>query len=161
MRWKLHVVRGVLAVFVLGAFVYAIRVLSLADAYSIYLSAPLIITALSVPVLGERVGWHRWAAIGVGLLRRAGDAAIPRLRASITLGALAALISAIAYAIERRQCARAAEDGLELERRVLVAAHHDAHQHGARVADLGADPAPSTLDGSSVPARPAHWPSSC
>ena len=98
MRWKLHVVRGVLAVFVLGAFVYAIRVLSLADAYTIYLSAPLIITALSVPFLGERVGWHRWAAIIIGFC---GVLVMlqPSASSVITLGALAALVSAIAYAV--------------------------------------------------------------
>jgi drug/metabolite transporter (DMT)-like permease len=97
-RWKLHVMRGVLAVFMLGAFVYAIRVLSLADAYSIYLSAPLIITALSVPVLGERVGWNRWAAIGVGFF---GVLVMLRPSASsvVTVGALAALVSAVAYAV--------------------------------------------------------------
>lgn len=97
-RWKLHVVRGVIAVFVLSTFVYAIRVLSLADAYSIYLSAPLIITALSVPFLGERVGWHRWVAIGVGFC---GVLVMLRPSASsvITIGALAALTSAIAYAV--------------------------------------------------------------
>ena len=41
-----------LILFVLVAFVYAVRALSLADAYSIFLSAPLIVTALSVPLLG-------------------------------------------------------------------------------------------------------------
>jgi drug/metabolite transporter (DMT)-like permease len=97
-RWKLHVMRGLLAVLLLGTFVYSIRVLSLADAYAIFLSAPLIITALSVPVLGERVGWHRWLAIIIGLcgvmvmLRPSGEALL-------SVGAIAAFISAVAYAI--------------------------------------------------------------
>src|SRR5262245_46922161 len=97
-RYRMHLLRGVLSLVVMGGFVYSVRVLSLADAYSIFLSAPLIVTALSVPLLGERVGWHRWAAICVGL---AGVLAMLRPSASnlITLGALGALVSAIAYSL--------------------------------------------------------------
>ena len=97
-RWKLHLMRGLLSVFLLATFVYAIRVLSLADAYSIFLSAPLLVTALSVPILHEKVGWHRWMAIGVGLC-----GVLVMLRPStsslMTMGALAAFVSAVAYAI--------------------------------------------------------------
>jgi drug/metabolite transporter (DMT)-like permease len=79
-------------------FVYAIRVLSLADAYAIFLSAPLIVTALSVPVLREKVGWQRWLAIGIGLC-----GVLVMLRPSpsglMTVGAVAAFVSAVAYAI--------------------------------------------------------------
>jgi drug/metabolite transporter (DMT)-like permease len=97
-RWKMHLFRGVLAVFVLGTFVYAIRTLSLADAYAIFLSAPLIVTALSVPILRERVGWHRWLAILIGLC---GVLVMLRPSASglASIGALAALGSAVAYAV--------------------------------------------------------------
>lgn len=97
-RWKLHVMRGLLSVLVLGTFIYAIRVLSLADAYAIFLSAPLIVTALSVPILREKVGWHRWLAIGIGLC---GVVAMLRPSTSglMTVGALAAFVSAVAYAV--------------------------------------------------------------
>lgn len=97
-RWKMHLFRGVLAVFVLGTFVYAIRTLSLADAYAIFLSAPLIVTALSVPILREHVGWHRWFAIVIGLC---GVLVMLRPSASglASIGALAALGSAVAYAV--------------------------------------------------------------
>jgi drug/metabolite transporter (DMT)-like permease len=97
-RWKMHLFRGVLAVFVLGTFIYAIRTLSLADAYAIFLSAPLIVTALSVPILREHVGWHRWLAIIIGLC---GVLVMLRPTASglASIGALAALGSAIAYAV--------------------------------------------------------------
>src|SRR5262245_54918566 len=54
-RWGLHVIRGVLMAFMLWSFVYAVSVLSLASTYSIFLCAPLLIVALSQPVLGERV----------------------------------------------------------------------------------------------------------
>lgn len=97
-RWPLHLLRGVLTLVIMTGFIYAVRVLSLADAYSIFLAAPLIITALSVPLLGEHVGWRRWLAIAVGLtgvlimLR-------PQAASVVTLGALAALASATAYAV--------------------------------------------------------------
>jgi drug/metabolite transporter (DMT)-like permease len=74
-----------------------VRVLSLADAYAIFLSAPLIVTALSVPLLKEHVGWRRWVAICVGLI-----GVITMLKPStsslVSFGAVAALLSAAGYA---------------------------------------------------------------
>ena len=67
MRWSLHLVRGVLAIIMLGSFIYALRLLPMADAYALFFAAPLIVTALSVPLLGEQVEWRRWVAIAVGL----------------------------------------------------------------------------------------------
>lgn len=94
----LHVFRGLLTVCTLYAFVYAVGVLSLADAYSIFLVAPLIVTALSVPLLGEQVGWRRWIAIAAGLI-----GALVMLRPTgaglLTLGGVAALASAFTYAL--------------------------------------------------------------
>jgi drug/metabolite transporter (DMT)-like permease len=97
-RWHLHFMRGVLSVMVLWCFVYAVSQLSLANAYSIFMSAPLIITALSVPILRERVGWQQWLAIFVGL---AGVIIVlkPTGAGLVTIGGLAALASAAGYAI--------------------------------------------------------------
>ena len=67
-RWPLHLLRGVLGMAMMASFVYALRTLPLSTAYSIFFIAPLLITALSVPFLGERVGPRRWIAIAVGLL---------------------------------------------------------------------------------------------
>ncbi|MFP6744802.1 MAG: DMT family transporter [Alphaproteobacteria bacterium] len=56
---------------ILGAWsVYFIAILQipLADAMALVFSAPLIITALSLPFLGEAVGLRRWAAVVVGFL---------------------------------------------------------------------------------------------
>ena len=47
-------------------FVWALRLLPLADATALLFIAPLIMTALAPFFLGEKVGWHRWAAVGVG-----------------------------------------------------------------------------------------------
>jgi drug/metabolite transporter (DMT)-like permease len=67
-RWPLHLLRGVLGIGMLSAFTFALRQLPLAEAYSIFFVAPLLITLLSGPLLGEKVGAARWTAIGVGLL---------------------------------------------------------------------------------------------
>ena len=97
-RWGLHVLRGLLSVITLWGFIYAVSLLSLADAYTIFMSAPLLITALSVPLLGERVGPRRWIAIGVGLC---GVILVlkPTGTGLITIGGIAALISALGYAL--------------------------------------------------------------
>ena len=47
-------------------FFYAFPRMPLVDAYAISFSAPLFMVALSVPILGEPVGWRRWTAVGVG-----------------------------------------------------------------------------------------------
>jgi drug/metabolite transporter (DMT)-like permease len=97
-RWPLHVLRGFLSVLTLWTFVYAVSKLSLADAYSIFLAAPLIVTALSAPMLGERVGWQRWGAIAVGL-----SGALIMLRPSgagfNAMGGVAAFAAASMYAL--------------------------------------------------------------
>jgi drug/metabolite transporter (DMT)-like permease len=97
-RFGLHVMRGFLSVAVLWFFVYAVSKLSLANAYSIFMSAPLLITALSVPMLRERVGWQQWLAVFVGLV---GVIIVLKPTGSglVALGGLAALTSAIGYAL--------------------------------------------------------------
>ena len=49
-------------------FVYSLSQMPMADAHSIMAIAPLLITAASVPLLGEVVGVRRWAAIAVGFV---------------------------------------------------------------------------------------------
>ncbi len=61
----------------------AFRYLQLDQALAIMFSTPFIVAALSGPMLGEWVGWRRWAAIGVGFLGvLAGDAADQRRHSS-------------------------------------------------------------------------------
>ncbi|MEP6881934.1 MAG: DMT family transporter [Dokdonella sp.] len=97
-RWGLHFLRGVLAVVMLSSFAFALRDLPLAEAYSLFFVAPLLVTALAVPLLGERVGWRRWLAILVGL---AGVLVVLRPDAArmSNLGSLAVLVAAISYAL--------------------------------------------------------------
>ena len=65
---KLQVVRGLLLAVSAVLFVLAIQTMPLAEATSVGFISPLLITALSVLVLGEVVRASRWAAIVVGLL---------------------------------------------------------------------------------------------
>jgi drug/metabolite transporter (DMT)-like permease len=97
-RWGLHLIRGLLSVLTLWGFIYSVKWLSLADAYTIFMSAPLLITALSVPLLREHVGARRWAAVVVGLC---GVVLVlnPTGTSLISLGGLAALASALGYAL--------------------------------------------------------------
>lgn len=49
-------------------FTAGLRFLAMADATATSFVSPLFITALSIPVLGEKVGLRRWSAIAVGLI---------------------------------------------------------------------------------------------
>ena len=96
-RWGLHLGRGVLALIMLGGFIFALAQLSLADAYAIFFVAPLFVTALSVPMLGEQVGWRRWLAISFGLIGVLWMLQPGASRLSL-VGAVGAVIAAAAYA---------------------------------------------------------------
>jgi len=65
-RLPLHLVRVGCVTGEVALFYWSVRWLPLADVMTIYMAAPLIVTALSVPLLGERVGWRRWVAVLVG-----------------------------------------------------------------------------------------------
>lgn len=60
--------RGLLLVAEICVMVAGFVLLGLVEAHAIFAAYPLLVAALSGPVLGERVGWRRWVAIGVGFL---------------------------------------------------------------------------------------------
>ena len=97
-RWGLHLLRGVLSMVMIGCFVYALRRMPLSTAYTLYFVAPLLVAALSVPLLGERVGPRRWTAIGIGML---GVVVVlrPGVDGLVSLPGLMVLLAATAYAI--------------------------------------------------------------
>jgi len=97
-RWPLHLLRGALGIAMLALFAFALRQLPLAEAYSIFFIAPLLITMMSGPMLGERVGKARWIAIGVGLL---GVLVVlrPTGTGMFTLAGGAVLLAATSYAV--------------------------------------------------------------
>lgn len=65
---RLQIGRSALLACASALFFSAFAIAPLADVAAIGQTAPLLITALAAFVLGERVGPHRWAAVGVGLL---------------------------------------------------------------------------------------------
>lgn len=76
---------------------YAFTVIPFAQAYAMLFAAPLLVTILSVPVLGEAVGWRRWLAVVVGL---AGVLVVLRPGlAEVTAGHVAGLASALCNAL--------------------------------------------------------------
>ncbi len=92
-----HLLRAIFGVGTMGAFFYALKLLPLADTVAICFVAPLIMCALSVPLLGEKIGPRRWAAIVVGF---AGVIVIVQpTGAGFGLGAILALVSAFTYAV--------------------------------------------------------------
>jgi drug/metabolite transporter (DMT)-like permease len=62
----LHVLRALLSVFGITAVFYSYAKLPLADVYAVLFTVPLLVTALSVPLLGERVCMRRWTAVLAG-----------------------------------------------------------------------------------------------
>ena len=64
----LQILRGILLAAEICVMVTAFTILGLIESHAIFTAYPLLIAALSGPVLGERVGWRRWAAISFGFL---------------------------------------------------------------------------------------------
>jgi drug/metabolite transporter (DMT)-like permease len=63
-----HVLRGVVGVSAMICIFTAFALMPLADAVALSLSGPIFLTALSVPLLGEKVGIRRWSAVVVGFV---------------------------------------------------------------------------------------------
>ena len=64
----LQLLRGAMLGIQIVAFAYVIRELGVGEMQSIFMAYPLIVTALSAYVLGEDVGWRRWAAVCIGFV---------------------------------------------------------------------------------------------
>lgn len=93
----LQLSRSALQLTALGMYVTALAYVPLTTATSIAFTAPLMVVALSVPLLGERVGARRWLAVGVGF---GGALIIIRPGSGFTEWAtLLVLGSAVAYAL--------------------------------------------------------------
>lgn len=96
-RAGLQLTRVVLSTLEVVLFFRALRDLPLADTIAIYMAAPIYVTALSPLLLGEKVGWRRWSAVGVGfagvLLAIGPDLTSP------SIGMASAVIGSFAYAL--------------------------------------------------------------
>jgi len=89
--------RGLLLVAEVCVLVLAFTMLGLVESHAIFTCYPLLVAALSGPILGERVGWQRWIAIGIGFL-----GVLIILQPGVTVFAPAALIplaSAFLFAV--------------------------------------------------------------
>ena len=96
-RFGGHLLRGIVGVASMFFFFLALGLLPLADAIALGMSGPIFLTALSVPLLRERVGIRRWSAVLVGF---AGVLIMVRPGSGVfELKALAALAGAFFYAL--------------------------------------------------------------
>jgi len=64
----LQIVRSFLLLATTALFFSGIRLLPLADASAIMFTSPILVSILAIPILGEKVGPHRWAAIIIAFL---------------------------------------------------------------------------------------------
>ena len=107
----LQIFRAVLLVAEICVTVYAFTLLGLAQSHALFAACPLLVAALSGPVLGERVGWRRWTAIGVGFLGilvilRPGVAVFdPRALIALVGAAMFALYSLLTRLVARKDSA--------------------------------------------------------
>lgn len=97
-RWPLHLLRGVMSVFMMVTFAFALKELTLAKAYALFFVAPLLIAVFSIFMLGERVGRAQWLAIVIGF---AGVLIVlkPDTHGFGLAGTLAVLCTALCYAL--------------------------------------------------------------
>ena len=96
-RPGLQAVRSLLGVVAMGAAFYGFTTLPLADASSVFYTAPMLAMAFSVPLLGEKVGIRRWTAVAICML---GVLIIARPGGNVfNLGGLSMLVAATAVGI--------------------------------------------------------------
>ncbi|MCC2609142.1 DMT family transporter [Neorhizobium petrolearium] len=67
-RMWLQIARGVLLAVQIVISIFSFSRVGLAASHTIFAATPLVVACLSVPLLGEKVGWRRWTAIGIGFV---------------------------------------------------------------------------------------------
>ncbi|ORE92943.1 S-adenosylmethionine uptake transporter [Stappia sp. 22II-S9-Z10] len=65
---RLQIARGVLLALQICVAITAFAINGLAPSHAVFAFVPLLVVGLSGPVLGEKVGWRRWSAVGVGMI---------------------------------------------------------------------------------------------
>ena len=96
-----HVFRCVVGIGSMGAYFYCFPRMPLADMIAITFAAPIFVTALSMPMLGEKVGPRRWSAILVGfvgvlIIVQPGESGFEPIALIALLGTLFYALAAIA-----------------------------------------------------------------
>jgi len=92
-----HALRAIIMALSLPFYIYAFKVLPLADAYAVAYVAPLFMAIFSIPILGEKIEKHAWIAISIGfvgvlIMMRPGSIVF-------SLGGLSAFIGGILWAL--------------------------------------------------------------
>jgi drug/metabolite transporter (DMT)-like permease len=64
----LQILRGLILATEICVMIYAFTLLGLIESHAVFTSYPLLVAALSGPILGEVVGWRRWTAIFIGFV---------------------------------------------------------------------------------------------
>ena len=111
-RPAVHLWRGLLALGAASTFILSLRTLPLAEATALFAAAPLVVAALSAPLLGERVSAWQWVAVaagfaGVMVITRPGTATFQSASLLVLVAtALYALIMLTAKWIDQRDGAR-------------------------------------------------------
>lgn len=106
-RWRALVLRGTILMVAYGAYYLAFPAMKLAEVVTLFFLAPILITALGHPLLGERVNLSRWLAVLVGFggvivtywpkLSGAGDSQIAG--SALDWALLLPIVAALAYAL--------------------------------------------------------------
>lgn len=97
-QWRWHGLRTLLAIGAMYGFFYGLSQMPLVNALTLAFVAPLMVTALSVPFLGEQVGARRWIAVSVGFI-----GVLIILRPGVeefSFAAIAVLFAAFCYAAQ-------------------------------------------------------------
>ena len=141
--WKLEGLRGLVLLGTAFFNFIAMKFLPLTITGALTFTMPLIVTALSVPLLGERVGWRRWLAILIGfggilIITRPGSESFHPAAILSLLGAVCAAL----YSILTRKLAG-----------VDSAATQQFYTGAIALAGI----APFAFDGWVWPADPASW----
>ncbi len=96
-RPGLQILRGLLGFLAYTTYYLALSALPLADTVTLFYASPLFVTALAVPLLGERVGPRRWLAVWLGFL---GVVAVTRpFGGDLEPAMLLAVASALTYGL--------------------------------------------------------------
>ena len=95
-RPGLQVARVFFSTAELFCFYFAVAALPLADVMTYWLAAPIYVAALSPFLLGEKVGWRRWTAVGIGFVGVL--IALKPSSASLTSAAFFSILGSAAFA---------------------------------------------------------------
>jgi S-adenosylmethionine uptake transporter len=117
------ILRGLVHFFSYSVYYLALSALPLAETVTLYYTNPLIITALSVPFLGETVGWRRWSAVGVGFVGVVVvlQPGVTAIQPAMLLALLSACFYGVSMLITRRNAKKVSAISFAIHSMVILA----------------------------------------